>query len=96
VTLVRKRTIPTELPPLVGEDNVNFLRIKGVALSAQRIPTAINLGFLELKPLFLRSSGSSVILTRLNEPPFQTHYFSENLVGIEPGISEFVARNSDH
>jgi hypothetical protein len=30
--------------------------------------------------------------------PFQTHYFSENLVepGIESGTSGFVARNSDH
>jgi hypothetical protein len=30
--------------------------------------------------------------------PFQTLYFSENLVapGIEPGISESVANNSDH
>jgi hypothetical protein len=30
--------------------------------------------------------------------PFQTHYFSENLVapGIEPRTSGFVARNSDH
>jgi hypothetical protein len=30
--------------------------------------------------------------------PFQTHYFSENLValGIEPETSEYVARNSDH
>jgi hypothetical protein len=30
--------------------------------------------------------------------PFQTHYFSENLVapGIEPGTSGCVARNSDH
>jgi hypothetical protein len=30
--------------------------------------------------------------------PFQTPYFSENLVrpGIEPEISGFVARNSDH
>jgi hypothetical protein len=30
--------------------------------------------------------------------PFQTHYFSENLVvpGIEPGTSESIARNSDH
>jgi hypothetical protein len=29
---------------------------------------------------------------------FQTHYFSENLVGprIEPGTSGPVARNSDH
>jgi hypothetical protein len=30
--------------------------------------------------------------------PFQTHYFSENLVapGIEPGTSGSVARNLDH
>jgi hypothetical protein len=30
--------------------------------------------------------------------PFQTHYFSENLValGVEPGTSGSVARNSDH
>jgi hypothetical protein len=30
--------------------------------------------------------------------PFQTHYFSENLVvpGIDPGTSGSVARNSDH
>jgi hypothetical protein len=30
--------------------------------------------------------------------PFQTHYFSENLVapGIKPGTSGSVARNSDH
>jgi hypothetical protein len=32
------------------------------------------------------------------DPLFQTHYFSENLVapGIELGISDSVARNSDH
>jgi putative aminopeptidase FrvX len=30
--------------------------------------------------------------------PFQTHYYSENLVapGIEPGTSVSLARNSDH
>jgi hypothetical protein len=30
--------------------------------------------------------------------PFQTNYFSENLVtpGIEPGTCGYVARNSDH
>jgi hypothetical protein len=37
--LVRKRTIPTERPPLVGEVSVGW--------SAQRIPTAVNLGFLD-------------------------------------------------
>jgi hypothetical protein len=47
VHLVRKLTIPTERGPLVGEVSDNFLfRIEGVAWSAQRIPTAVNLGFL--------------------------------------------------
>jgi hypothetical protein len=68
------------------------LRIEGVVWSAQRIPTAINLGFLDPEPLLFHSSSSSVILI-----PFQTH-FSENLVasGIERGISGSVAWNSDH
>jgi hypothetical protein len=45
--LVRKRTIPAERPPYVGEVSANFLRIEDVAWSAQRIPTAVNLGFLD-------------------------------------------------
>jgi hypothetical protein len=47
VALVRERTIPTERPPLVGEVNANFLRIEGVAWSAQRIPTVVNRSFLD-------------------------------------------------
>jgi hypothetical protein len=49
VASVRKRTIPTERPPLVGEVSANFLPVEGVAWSAQRIPTAVNLGFLDRK-----------------------------------------------
>jgi hypothetical protein len=69
-----------------------FLRIECVAWSAQRIPTAVNLGFPDPEPLIFHSSSSSIIL------PFQTHHFSENLVapGIESGTSGSVARNSDH
>jgi hypothetical protein len=33
---------PTERPPLVGEVSVKFLRIEGVAWSAQRIPPVVN------------------------------------------------------
>jgi hypothetical protein len=56
------------------------------------------LGFLDPEPLLFLPSSSSVVLTRLSWTPFQTHYFSENLVaqGIEPGTSGSVARNSDH
>jgi hypothetical protein len=52
VALVRKRTIPTERPPLVGEVSANFLRVEGVAWSVQRIPTAVNLGFLDRSRYF--------------------------------------------
>jgi hypothetical protein len=46
-------TTPTERPPLVVEVSVNFLRVEGVAWSAQRIPAAVNLGFYKPEPLLL-------------------------------------------
>jgi hypothetical protein len=52
MALVRKRTIPTERPPLVAEVSANFLRVEGVAWSAQRIPTAVNLGSLDWRRYF--------------------------------------------
>jgi hypothetical protein len=42
-----------------------LLRIEGVAWSAQRVPTAVNLGFLDPEQLLFHSISSSVILTRL-------------------------------
>jgi hypothetical protein len=36
--------------------------------SAQRVPTAVNLCFLDLKPLLFCSSSSSIDLTRLSGP----------------------------
>jgi hypothetical protein len=47
MALVRKRTIPTERPPLVGEVSAKLLRVEGAKWSAQRIPTAVNLRFLD-------------------------------------------------
>jgi hypothetical protein len=41
VAWVRKRTIPTKRPPLVGEVSAKFLQIEGTTWSAWRIPTAI-------------------------------------------------------
>jgi hypothetical protein len=52
VALVRKRTIPTDRPPLVGEVSANLLRVEGVAWSAQQIPTAVNLAFLDRSRYF--------------------------------------------
>ena len=51
VALVRTRTIPTERPPSVGEISANFYGYKRVTWSAQRVPTAVNLCFLDLEPL---------------------------------------------
>jgi hypothetical protein len=45
-----------------------LLRLQGVAWSAQRIPTAVNPGFLDRGPLFFHSSSSSIIFTRLSRP----------------------------
>jgi hypothetical protein len=46
VVLVRKRTIRTERPSLVGEFSANFLQIEGVPLSAQQILYSRIHGFL--------------------------------------------------
>jgi hypothetical protein len=46
VAIVRKRTIPTE------RSECQLLRVEGVVWSAQRIPTAVNLGFLDRSRYF--------------------------------------------
>jgi hypothetical protein len=58
---------------------------------------AVNFGFLDRSRYF----PFKPLLNYLHEAewtPFQTHYFSEDLVapGIKPETSGFVARNSDH
>jgi hypothetical protein len=73
------------------------MQIEGVAWSAQRIPPVVNSVSLTAAATF----SFKYILIYPHEAewtPFQTHYFSENLVapGIEPGASVSVARNSDH
>jgi hypothetical protein len=52
VALVRKRTIPTERPPLVGEVSANILQVEGFVWSSQRIPTAVNLSFIDRSRYF--------------------------------------------
>jgi hypothetical protein len=76
---------------LVGE-----VSAKICAWSAQRIPTAVNLGFLDPKPLLIHSSSSSVILTRLSGPRSRHTTKKKNLVapGIEPRTSGSVTMHS--
>jgi hypothetical protein len=47
VALVRKRTIPTGRPPLVGEVSTNFCGYRGVEWSVRRIPYGRNDDFLD-------------------------------------------------
>ena len=52
MALVRERTIPTERPPPVGEGSANFCGKRGITWSAQRVPTAVNLCFLDRSRYF--------------------------------------------
>ena len=56
---------PTERPPPVSETNANFCGQRGVTLSAQRIPTDVNLCLSNLDRYLFYSSSSSIDLTRL-------------------------------
>jgi hypothetical protein len=52
VALVRKQTIPTKQPPLIGELSANFCGLEGVTWSMQQIPTAKIIGFLDRSRYF--------------------------------------------
>jgi hypothetical protein len=79
-------------------DSVRQWTLPRVAWPMWRIATAVISAFYNGTSLFI-SSISSVVITRRSGPrtPFQTRYFSENLVAsrIEPRPL-YVARNSDH
>jgi hypothetical protein len=55
------------------------------------------LGFIDWSRYFFFQVAPQ-LYSEAEQTPIQTHYFSENLValGIEPGTSESVARNSGH
>jgi hypothetical protein len=79
--LVRKRTIPTERPPHVGEVSANFLRIEDVAWLAQLIPTAVNFGFLDrftllykVKTKYVNETYKSTSSTNIQIPRHDQYY----------------------
>jgi hypothetical protein len=80
---VRERTVSTEPPPLVG-----------VAWSSQPIPTAV-FSVSRPEPLTFSFKQLPNWTHEIKWTPFQTHYFSENLVtqGIEPENSGSLQRN---
>jgi hypothetical protein len=52
VALVRKRTMLTERPPLVGEVSANLCEQRVLRGLRNEFPTAINLGFLDRSRYF--------------------------------------------
>jgi hypothetical protein len=50
--LVRKRTIPSERLPQQAKLAAKHLRVDGVAWPARRVPTAVNLGYLDPSSYF--------------------------------------------
>jgi hypothetical protein len=92
--LVRKRTKPAEKQlPFVSNVNANFCGYRLCALSAQRVPTAVNLRYVGRNSFRLLNYPHEAGWTQCHP-----HYYSENLVApeIEHGTSGYVARNSDH
>jgi hypothetical protein len=80
--IVRKRIIPTERPPLVGEVSANF--------SGERVLRGQRNGSpWPLISVFQTGADAFPFKQLLNYPheaewtPFQTYYFSENLVAPE-------------
>jgi hypothetical protein len=67
VVLVRERTTPTELPPLVGEVSAKLLRKESDTWLMWRILTAV-FSISRPEPLFFLPSSSSIVLTRLGGP----------------------------
>jgi hypothetical protein len=89
MTSVRKRTIPTERPPLVSEVSANILQIEVCHVVSVTNPYGRILGFLDRnRYIFLQVAPR--LYSRGWVTLFQTHYFSENLVapGIKPGLAD--------
>jgi hypothetical protein len=86
VSSVLERTIPTVLPPFVGEVSVNFLQIQQCHVVSATDPYGSILGFLDRSRYFFFQAALSCT-HEAEWTPIQTHYFSENLVapGTERG-----------
>jgi hypothetical protein len=68
VVLVRKRTIPTERPPLSCEVSVLTFADRGCRVVSTTDPHSRIFGFIDPEPLLFHSSSCSLILTRLSGP----------------------------
>jgi hypothetical protein len=89
--LVRKRTIPTDRPPLVGEIQCQLSHGQ-----CSGSPT-VNLCFLD-QCRYLSFKYLSIYAHEAEWTLFWTHCYAENVVapGLEPRTSGLAATNSDH
>jgi hypothetical protein len=73
------------------------LLVEGISWLAQRFPTDVNLGFLELSRYFSFKKLLNYSY-EAESTPYQIHYFSQDTVapGIEPETFETVGWNSDN
>jgi hypothetical protein len=97
VVLIRKRTIPTERPPFVSEVSANFSGRNDIVWSEQRIPTALNFGFLYRNRYFSIQVAPQLSSRSWVDPvPGPILLRKSGCAGIELGTSGPVARTSDH
>jgi hypothetical protein len=68
VAVVRKRTIPTERPPLVGEVSANLYGQRVLRGQRNEFPRPLISRFSRPEPLLFHSSSSSIVLRRLSVP----------------------------
>jgi hypothetical protein len=78
--------MPTERPPLVGEDSAKLFAHTECHVVSVTDPYGRILGFIDWSRYFLFQAAPQ-LYSRAEWTPSQTHYFSENLraLGIEPG-----------
>jgi hypothetical protein len=95
VALVRKRTIPTERPPLSAKLVPTFTD-RGCRVVSATDPHGRILGFLDRSRYYFFQVAPQLYWRGWVDPV--THYFWKNLAvpGNEPGTSGSVARNSNH
>jgi hypothetical protein len=83
--LASKRNIPTQQPPRVREDSVHFCGYRSVAWLVHRVPATVDIGSLDRRRYF--SFMKSLNYAQEAEwIPLQTHYFSENVVALDPNL----------
>jgi hypothetical protein len=90
---VRKRTIPTERPPLVSEVSANFFADRGCHVVSVKDPYGRILGFLDRSHYYFFQIAPQLYSRSCIGPCSRPTTFFLVVPGTEPGTSGSVARN---